>query len=126
MSKLFVGIDVSSKTNVMCIVNITGEIVFRQKSFPNNLPGSQELAESIKTCVITHNFSEIIIGMEATSFYDWHLADFLATTEILLNFKIKVYGINAQKLHKFRKSLTEINHTDKTTSYTLAHFLRIG
>ena len=50
MSTLFVGIDVSSKSNVVYAMDFD-ENRYLNSSFSNNQPGADELAEMIAECM---------------------------------------------------------------------------
>ena len=53
MSTLFIGIDVSSKSNVVCAMDFD-ENRYISSSFKNNQPGADELAGMIASCVAHH------------------------------------------------------------------------
>lgn len=54
MSTLFVGIDVSSKSNVVCAMDFD-ENRYISFSFSNNQPGADELAVAIADCMRKHH-----------------------------------------------------------------------
>ena len=87
MSTLFVGIDVSSKSNVVYAMDFYKN-KYIQSSFSNNQPGADELTVLIKDCIVAHpDLNTIVIAMESTSVYSIHIANHLSTCEILLPFK---------------------------------------
>lgn len=53
MSTLFIGIDVSSKSNVVCAMDFD-ENRYISSSFKNNQPGADELAGMIASCMAHH------------------------------------------------------------------------
>ena len=76
MSSLFVGIDVSSKSNVVYAMDFD-ENKYIDSSFPNNQPGADKLAETIVACMRKHKaLHTIILALEATSVYSIHIANF--------------------------------------------------
>ena len=68
MNPLFVGIDVSSKNNVVCLMKPDGT-KFSTFSVQNNLGGARILSERIVSVLDKLRLSEVTIGMEATSIY---------------------------------------------------------
>ena len=68
MNPLFVGIDVSSKNHVVCLMKPDGT-KFSTFSVQNNLGGAKMLSERIVSALDKLQLSEVTIGMEATSIY---------------------------------------------------------
>lgn len=80
MSTLFVGIDVSSKTNAVYAMDFE-ENKYISSSFGNNQPGAEELAGLIADCMQKHkNLDTILIVLESTSVYSVHISNFLSTS----------------------------------------------
>ena len=74
MSTLFVGIDVSSKSNVVYAMDFD-ENKYISSSFSNNQPGADKLAEMISECMKKHSdLNTIIVALESTSVYSIHIA----------------------------------------------------
>ena len=81
MSTLFVGIDVSSKSNVVYAMDFD-ENKYIDSSFPNNQPGADTLAEMIASCMRKHpDLNTIIVALESTSVYSIHIANFLSSSK---------------------------------------------
>ena len=94
MSTLFVGIDVSSKSNVVCAMDFD-ENQYISSSFKNNQPGADELAKMILECMKIHsNLNTIVVALESTSVYSIHIANFLSTCEVLMPYKPYVFCLN--------------------------------
>ena len=69
---LFVGCDVSSKTNAICLMEKEGdELGYR--NLPNTLSGAKKLESLLVKIMEENGFSTLKIGTEATSFLDLHL-----------------------------------------------------
>ena len=67
MSTLFVGIDVSSKTNAVYAMDFE-ENKYISSSFGNNQPGADKLVNMIAECMHKHkNLNTILIVLESTS-----------------------------------------------------------
>ena len=67
-STLYVGIDISLDTNQVCVMNFYQHKFFN-RSFENSSTGSDALIHDLSSIMNSHDFSHIIITMEATSVY---------------------------------------------------------
>lgn len=104
MSTLFVGIDVSSKSNVVYAMYFE-ENKYIDSSFRNNQPGADELAQMIVESMQKHpNLNTIIVALESTSVYSIHIANFLSSCELLMPYKPYVYCLNPKMTANYRKS----------------------
>jgi transposase len=92
----------------------------------NNQLGAEVLVERIYNIAKEHCVSDIFIGTEATSMYDWHLLEYLAESRIALEFNLKLYRFNAKWIKNFKKSLAPRGKTDPIDSFAIAERLRIG
>lgn len=126
MSTLFVGIDVSSKSNRVYAMDFE-ENRYISSSFSNNQPGADELAAMIAQCMKKHsNLVSIIVALEATSVYSVHIASFLSTSEILMPYKPYVFCVNPKATSNYRKSYIGMEKTDPTDAFLIADFARVG
>ena len=66
MNPLYVGIDVSSKTNVTYLMRPDGS-KYSSFSVQNNVGGAKILSEKIVSAMNTLKLTDVVIGMEATS-----------------------------------------------------------
>ena len=104
MSTLFVGIDVSSKTNAIYAMDFD-ENKYISSSFGNNQPGAEALADMIAECMQKHkNLDTILIVLESTSVYSIHISNFLSTSETLMPYKPYVFCVNPKQTANYRKS----------------------
>lgn len=84
MSTLFVGIDVSSKTNAVYAMDFE-ENKYLSSPFDNNQPGADKLVNMITECMHKHkNLDTLLIVLESTSVYSVHISNFLSTSEVLM------------------------------------------
>ncbi len=122
---LFIGIDVSSKTNYVFALDFFGKklLSFEAK---NNLPGSEEIIANILVCLKENNLTHLTIAMESTSFYSWHIANTLATHDALVWFKPKVYCLNPRVVKAYKNSFIDIDKTDPDDAFAIADFARVG
>jgi Transposase and inactivated derivatives len=126
MSTLFVGIDVSSKSNVVYAMDFD-ENKFLSSSFSNNQPGADELAGMIHDCMASHpNLNTIVVALESTSIYSIHIANYLSSCEILMPYKPYVYCLNPKATANYRKSYVAMEKTDPLDAYLIADFARVG
>lgn len=62
MSTLFIGIDVSSKTNVLCALDFGGNKLLSLKSL-NNQPGTESILDSILNCLNSNSLKNVVIAL---------------------------------------------------------------
>lgn len=67
LSTLFVGIDVSSKTNVLRALNFQGNRLLNLKAL-NNQPGADSILHNILGCLSSNSLEYVVIALESTSF----------------------------------------------------------
>lgn len=126
MSSLFVGIDVSSRSNEVYAMDFNQNKLL-SKSFANNKPGSDFLAESIiKIFKEYTHLNTLVIALESTSVYSIHIANFLSTCENLLPFKPYVFCLNPKMTANYRKSFIGMSKTDLVDAFIIADFARVG
>ncbi|WP_426347976.1 IS110 family transposase [Alloiococcus sp. CFN-8] len=126
MSTLFVGIDVSSKSNAVYAMDFHQNKLI-QSSFSNNQPGAEELADKIVQCLNQHrNLNTVVAALESTSVYSIHIANYLSTCERLLPFSPYVFCINPKMTANYRKSFIAMNKTDLLDAFVIADFARAG
>lgn len=126
MSTLFVGIDVSSKSNTVYAMDFD-ENKYISSSFSNNQPGADQLAEMISACMKKHSdLNTIIVALESTSVYSIHIANFLSTCEALMPYKPYVYCVNPKATANYRKSYIGMDKTDPMDAFLIADFARVG
>lgn len=126
LSTLFVGIDVSSKSNVVCALDFSSNKLL-EFSVSNNHPGALDMAK--KLCdflTITPKFKTVIFALESTSVYSVHIANFLSSHEQLLAFQPYVYCLNPKMIANYRKSFIAMDKTDPLDAFIIADFARVG
>ncbi len=125
MSTLFVGIDVSSKTNVLCALDFRGNQFIEMQAL-NNQPGAESILENIIDCLNSNGLKHVVIALESTSFYSTHIANFLSSNEDLMFYKPLVYCLNPKSVANYRKSFVDMDKTDPLDAYIIADFARVG
>lgn len=123
---LSVGIDIGSTENAAYFMGAQGNQAGKLLEFPNNLPGAQTLLRNIIEAADSIDAKKIKIGMEATSVYNFHLANFLSDNDDLKSFDSEVFVINPKLIKNFKKAYTEQSKTDPTCAFAIADFVRFG
>lgn len=123
---LNVGIDVASKTFMAQLLTDDGKERGKVREFLNTPAGAMELEEILARALKELDCQKLKIGMEATSFYDWHLADSLTSSDRLADWHPEVYRLNALRVSRFRKGSGEVDKTDRVDASVIADFVRLG
>jgi transposase len=122
---LFVGIDVSKKSNVVRFTDSDGKTI-SLFSIKNNQDGANGLLEKIHSILLNSDFSRISIGMESTSIYADHLAVFLRNDDFLKKWNVKVTVLNAKQVKAFKEAYPELPKDDNIDTLIIADYLRFG
>lgn len=122
---LFVGIDVSKKSNVIRFTDSTG-CTLSLFNAPNNHDGALKILEKIRDTILHTDFSSVMIGMESTSIYADHLAVFLRNDDFLKKWNVKVHILNAKQVSKFKESYPDLPKNDNIDTLIIADYLRFG
>lgn len=125
LNTLFVGIDVSSKSNTICAIDFSSNH-YLDATVSNNNPGALQLVEYLLKILHEHKIKNIMIALESTSFYSTHIATFLSSNIELLSFNVHVYCLNPKVIANYRKSFIGLNKTDPLDSFIIADFARCG
>lgn len=123
---LYVGVDVSLKSLTTCILDISGEQVFKPKNFSNDPDGVSKLLDTILAYANSLEITNILIGIEATSVYGSHLLYSIADSKVLSNFTVQSYCFEPKIIKSFRDSLGDLPKNDKMDSFVIASRLRLG
>lgn len=127
-SPLFVGIDVSSKNNVVCCLTRDEEKrPISRFTITNNRPGINELQDRITKLVKKHGYEQLLFGLEHTGHYSIHAAMYLHRH---LDFGIpnkNVYVFNPSLIKEFKKSsYLDAPKNDRADAWFIAAKLRAG
>jgi transposase len=125
LSTLFVGIDVSSKTNVLCALDFQDNKLLNLEA-TNNQPGAKFFLDNIIDCLNSNSLKFVVIALESTSFYSTHIANFLSSSKELLFFKPLVYCLNPKTVANYRKPFVDMDKTDPLDAFVIADFARCG
>lgn len=125
MYPLYVGIDVSSKNNVVCLMKPDGS-KHGTFSVQNNLGGAKLLSEKVVSALTALHISDVVIGMEATSVYGDNLMCFLREDGGLGRYNRKLHVLNPKQVKKFKEAYSDLPKNDATDSFVIADNLRFG
>lgn len=126
MSTLFVGIDVSSKSNVVYAMDFDQNKCLASP-FRNNQPGAVQLAGALSACMRRRpDLNTIVMALESTSVYSVHIANFLSTCGALMPYRPYVYCVNPKMTANYRKSYIAKDKTDAADACLIADFARVG
>ena len=125
MNPLYVGIDVSSKNNVVYLMKPDGS---KHSSFSvqNNVGGAKILSEKIVSAMNSLVLTDVVIGMEATSIYGDHLVHSLREDGSLGAFQRKIHVLNPKQVRKFKEAYSDLPKNDFVDAFIIADHLRFG
>lgn len=124
MSQLLVGIDIAKNKNVAAFLDQDGNLVSDTLSFLNNLSGANILKLHILELATSLKPDNILIGLEPTSVYDWHLFNFLKLDSDLAS--CQVFRLNPRTVKKFKDIYNELDKSDPIDAAAIAERLRFG
>lgn len=122
---LYVGIDVSSKSNVVYLMLTNGD-KFSNFSVANSQDGSKQLVKRIHAVMISESLDTVVIGLESTSVYGDNLVYFLREDATLSSFNKKIHVLNPRQVKKFHDAYNDLPKNDYVDSFVIADCLRFG
>jgi transposase len=125
MNPLYVGIDVSSKTNVVYFMKPDGSKICNF-SVANSLDGSKKLVKNILSALEKHSLGEVVIGLESTSVYGENLVYFLREDGSLAARENRIHVLNPKQVKKFKEAYNDLPKNDFIDSFVIADCLRFG
>ena len=125
MNPLYVGIDVSSKNNVVYLMKPDGS---KHSSFSvkNNLGGAKLLSEKIVLALGSTGLNNVVIGLEATSIYGDSLVYALREDSNLGRYQRKIHILNPKQVRKFKDAYPDLPKNDWVDAFVIADHLRFG
>ena len=125
MNPLYVGIDVSSKSNVVYLMLHNGDKVCNF-TVANSHDGSIQLVKRILSALKSYSLDTVLIGLEATSVYGDNLVYFLREDASLASFNRKIHVLNPKQVKKFKDAYNDLPKNDFVDSFVIADCLRFG
>lgn len=122
---LFVGIDVSKTSNQIYAMSFDQKKLLSFSS-PNDTDGASKIESKLLECLVKNDLQHLVIILESTGVYSFHIATYLSSSEYLANFNCLVYCINPKTSSNYRKTFSDMDKTDPKDSYILADMARVG
>lgn len=124
---LYIGVDVSMNDFKVRYMDDRGEEVVKCRLFENNQPGLDSFIVSIlQICLLPSKITRLVIGLEATSVYGWHLQMGLASDHRLAPYEPQIYTFNPKVIANFKKAYVDLSKDDWTDAWVIADRLRFG
>lgn len=124
LDTVFIGIDVSSQTNVVHVMDHAGNRLWAD-SFPNSRTGSEEmLLRLIADPACQGAFYRF--GLEATGCYGKGPAMFLRETSLIPASRKAVHVLNPKQVKRFHDAYSDLPKDDFTDAFVIADSLRFG
>lgn len=123
---LYVGVDVGKSKNVACFMDSGGTVLLKKATFDNSLSGAEKLVSTTMDLMARAGCDHPVFGVEATSFYHFHLMNFILQNEELKPYRPTVYQLNARNIRNFKKSYTPRGKDDVYDAFVIADNLRFG
>lgn len=125
LSTLFVGVDVSLRSHYAVILDFFGN---QLDAFPfqNNLSGASVITSKITAVAAASEATHVVIAMESTSFYSFHLCNYLFQSPELASLHAKVYCLNPKVTSAYQNTFVDMDKTDPSDAYGIADFARTG
>lgn len=122
----FLGLDISQAEVVACFLLPDGREAVPRWRVSNDRPGAESLALRLADLAKQHQLGRVLIGMEATNLYWFHLACFLKATTLLSGLEREVYALNPKLVAGFKKACPNAGKTDPLDAFFIAERLRLG
>lgn len=122
---IFVGIDVSVKSNKVCILDSLGNRLAKM-TVHNNSHGSSQVVDRVTDILCKAGCTKVSFGLEATSVYGEGLIFYLKQDKSLKNYDTRVYLLNPKQVHNFKKAYSDLPKTDDVDAWVIADCLRFG
>jgi transposase len=123
LKTLHVGIDVSHDRHSVCLVDDAGRALGRPRTVLNNRPGVAEVIAQVQSAA--PDYEQVLVGMEATGLYWWHLYRALATAPFAPT-ATRVVVFNPRLIQGFRDAYSTMEKTDPDDAFLIAERLRFG
>jgi hypothetical protein len=125
LSTLFVGIDISSRNNVVALLDFESQKTLQSFAVGNNQPGAVELANRLADYLRSRkDLTKLVVALESTSFYGIHVANYLSACDVLAPFHTAVYCLNPKAIKNYKKSFIDLGKNDYVDAFVIADFAR--
>ena len=122
---LFVGVDVSGASNVVCAMTQEGTQRLRC-TVVNDRPGAEGLVQRVIRVLTSLNLDQVVFGLEATGLLAWHLRRYLVEDPSLKPYQPTIHMLNPKVVAGFKEAYTSLPKTDAVDAWVIADRLRFG
>lgn len=123
---LLVGVDIHRRTNVIQVMDGSGQVLASRLRVANNRPGTAVLVNQLAETAREGGFDRIHVAAEATGNYWLPFFCELEQSPDLADWPVSLYPFNPKIIHNFRKSLGDWNKTDDLDTAVISERLRFG
>jgi transposase len=124
LNPIYIGIDVAHRHVEIGTTDSMGVKIDSIRSFKNNLCGAKEVSSYIAQIAEQKRANPLLIATEATSFYDWHLLEFLSQSPVLVPYSPKIYRLNPKWVKSFKEIDSPKDKTDPIDAISIAERIR--
>lgn len=123
---LLVGVDIHRRSNVVQVMDGTGQLLSSRLRLANNRSGTVALVSQLAQTAVEGGFDHIHVAAEATGNYWLPFFCALEQSPDLADRSLSLYPFNPKVIHNFRKSLGDWNKTDELDTAVITERLRFG
>lgn len=123
---ILVGVDIHRRTNVVQVMDGSGQVLLSRLRVANNRSGTANLVNQLAQTAAAGAFDHIHVAAEATGNYWLPFFCELEQSTVLSNWSLSLYPFNPKIIHNFRKSLGDWNKTDDLDTAVITERLRFG
>lgn len=123
---LLVGVDIHRRTNVVQVMDGTGQRLLTRLRVANNRSGTAMLVNQLVQTAAAGGFDHIHVAAEATGNYWLPFFCELEQSPALADWSLSLYPFNPKVIHNFRKSLGDWDKTDDLDTAVISERLRFG
>jgi transposase len=124
LKTLNVGIDVSHREHAVRLLDEVGQPQGPPLVIANNLSGARTLVGKLEQVGV--GYERVLVGLEATGIYWWHLYRHLQQSAEGASPPRQVIVFNPKLIHGFREVYAAMDKTDPQDAYLIAERLRFG
>lgn len=124
LDTVFIGVDVSSQTNVVHVMDRNGDKLWSGK-YPNSREGTAAVIEKLKEHPQCKD-AFYRFALEATGCFGDGLAMYLRETPDLPRQRTSVQVLNPKQIKKFHDAYSDLPKDDSTDAFVIADSLRFG
>lgn len=107
-------------------MDASGDCISKPLSLPNNLPGTNRLADYLAYQLTQGHYEKFQLAIEAGAWSGWHFLHTLDNSPQLATYPHQLYAFNPRLVVSFKRTFPELNHEDASDATVLADRVRFG